>query len=181
MRDYSQRARPGRRPIRNPSESTITIALALLPGLALTLACSLMGTPTAYAETGAATAATLEIATLHLEITNLESDAGVLVAVLLDSAQQYDTGDQFFRSEENVPIRDGKASIRFEEVPYGIYAVKVFHDENSNGKLDTNFVGFPTEGFGFSNDAMGKFGPPSFEQAAFGIESKKILISITAN
>jgi uncharacterized protein (DUF2141 family) len=111
---------------------------------------------------------------------NVASDEGVLVVALLDSAEQYAAGDEFFRSDPSVPIRDGKASVTFERVPYGTYAVKVFHDENSNGELDTNFVGFPTEGFGFSNDAMGSFGPPDFEDAAFVVRTERLRIEITA-
>lgn len=44
----------------------------------------------------------------------------------------------------------------------GRYAVAVIHDENGNGKLDTNAFGMPTEGFGFSNNPRITFGPPSF-------------------
>ncbi|WP_339815452.1 DUF2141 domain-containing protein [uncultured Imperialibacter sp.] len=51
----------------------------------------------------------------------------------------------------------------FENLPYGEYAVSVIHDENENGELDT-FLVIPTEPYGFSNNVMGKFGPPSFEQ-----------------
>ena len=43
----------------------------------------------------------------------------------------------------------------------------MIHDENDNHKLDTNWIGIPTEGYGTSRDAVGKFGPPSFKDAAF--------------
>jgi len=48
-----------------------------------------------------------------------------------------------------------------------MYAVSVFHDENYNGKLDTNLLGIPREGVGASNDARGNFRPPKFGAAAF--------------
>ena len=51
----------------------------------------------------------------------------------------------------------------------GRYGVKLFHDVNGDGKMDTNIVGFPTEPFGFSNDAPIRLGPPSFADAAFDI------------
>ena len=44
-----------------------------------------------------------------------------------------------------------------------------FHDENSNEELDTNFIGIPKEGFGFSNDAFGKFGPKKFKEWLFEV------------
>ena len=119
-------------------------------------------------------------ATLEIIVSNLESDEGWLAAVLLDSATQFDSPDQFFRADKQIPVHDGTARVVFEDVPYGTYAVKIFHDENKNGDLDTNFVGYPKESFGFSNDAMGKFGPPTFEQAAFEVGAKAVAIQIEA-
>lgn len=59
--------------------------------------------------------------------------------------------------------------VTFPSVSKGTYAIKVFHDVNADGRMDTNFFGIPKEPYGFSNDAMGLFGPPSFEQAAFTV------------
>lgn len=147
----------------------------LAAGSLATAALALLPFAWAGAETEPASQARLEV-----QISNLESDEGVLVVVLLDSAAQYDAEDQFFRAQDDVVIEHGAAVVTFDDLPYGTYAVKVFHDENSNGKLDTNLVGFPKESFGFSNDAMGRFGPPSFDQAAFDLEAAKLRISISA-
>jgi len=54
-------------------------------------------------------------------------------------------------------------------VPPGIYGIAVFHDENGNGKHDTNFFGLPLEGYGFSRDAPIMLGPPKFEDALFEV------------
>lgn len=51
----------------------------------------------------------------------------------------------------------------------GRYGVKLFHDVNGDGKMDTNMMGFPTEPVGFSNDAPIRLGPPSFADAAFDV------------
>ena len=75
---------------------------------------------------------------------------------------------------------DRLARVTFEGVPFGTYALKVFHDENDNGKLDTNFVGMPKEAFGFSNDAMGRFGPPDFDAASFELGQPELLLEIRA-
>ena len=58
-----------------------------------------------------------------------------------------------------------EVTVVFENLPVGDYAISVIHDENENGELDSNFMGIPKEGFGFGNNAMGMFGPPSFEDA----------------
>jgi uncharacterized protein (DUF2141 family) len=59
----------------------------------------------------------------------------------------------------------------FKGLEPGDYAVSVHHDVNDNGKLDTNFLGIPSEPYGFSNDAMGSMGPPSFYQAKFSVQA----------
>lgn len=51
----------------------------------------------------------------------------------------------------------------------GRYGIKLFHDVDSDGTMGTNIVGFPTEPFGFSNDAPLRFGPPAFADAAFDV------------
>jgi uncharacterized protein (DUF2141 family) len=55
----------------------------------------------------------------------------------------------------------------FSRVRPGVYGLSAFHDENNNGKLDTNFVGMPTEDYCASRNARGTFGPPSFDDARF--------------
>jgi uncharacterized protein (DUF2141 family) len=74
----------------------------------------------------------------------------------------------------------GEVTVVFDNVPAGKYALSVIHDENRNGELDSNFIGIPKEGFAFGNDAMGTFGPPSFEKAAFEIlrSPKKLKVTM---
>src|SRR5690554_3491154 len=52
-------------------------------------------------------------------------------------------------------IVNKSCTVTFEGIPEGVYAVSVFHDENDNGKLDSNFLGIPTEDYACSNDARG--------------------------
>jgi uncharacterized protein (DUF2141 family) len=74
----------------------------------------------------------------------------------------------------------GEVKVVFENVPEGKYALSVIHDENRNGELDSNMIGIPREGFGFSNDAMGMFGPPDFEKCEFAVTpaAKKITVTM---
>ena len=64
-------------------------------------------------------------------------------------------------------IEKRRARCVFRGVAPGVYAISAFHDENSNGRLDTNFLGIPTESWCASRDAKGFMGPPSFEDAKF--------------
>jgi uncharacterized protein (DUF2141 family) len=71
------------------------------------------------------------------------------------------------------PITPDLKKIVIENIPYGTYALAVLHDENDNFKLDTNFLGIPKEGYGFSNNVKGMFGPPSFNRAKFEMKEKE--------
>ena len=77
------------------------------------------------------------------------------------------------------PISNGHAVCEFPGVKEGTYAVSVFHDENSNGKLDAKFMGMPREGVGASNNAKGHFGPPKFDAAAFRFSGGRMELKIT--
>ncbi|GAB4160615.1 MAG: DUF2141 domain-containing protein [Winogradskyella sp.] len=65
--------------------------------------------------------------------------------------------------------------LTFEGLPEGTYAVSIFHDENDNGKLDSNFMGIPKEDYGCSNNAKGFMGPPKWEDAKFELKTDKII------
>lgn len=69
------------------------------------------------------------------------------------------------------PILHGKVQVSFKDIPNGVYAVSVYHDENGNGKLDRFMGMMPTEDYGNSNNVDPGFGPPKWEDAMF--ETKK--------
>jgi UDP:flavonoid glycosyltransferase YjiC (YdhE family)/uncharacterized protein (DUF2141 family) len=68
---------------------------------------------------------------------------------------------------KKVDIRNQEAECIFTSVPPDVYGISAFHDENDNEKLDTNFLGIPTESWCTSRDAKAYFGPPSFDDAKF--------------
>ena len=75
-------------------------------------------------------------------------------------------------------VEPGSVTYRYE-LPPGTYAIGIFHDANLNNRLDNYFFGVPREQYGFSNNARGFMGPPSFEDAAFSVEGKtEISISL---
>lgn len=105
---------------------------------------------------------------IHVEILNIRNSTGTIACALFESAVGFPI--EFLRYATNImviKIRDAQASCDFVSIPSGTYALAVIHDENMNGKLDTNWLGIPTEGYGFSNDAKAKFGPPSFSATSF--------------
>lgn len=68
----------------------------------------------------------------------------------------------------------------FKNIPAGKYAIAVFQDVNSDGKLNKNLLGAPKESYGFSKNLYGMFGPPSFADVSFDVVEDQ-LSSLTIN
>ncbi|MCX6609659.1 MAG: DUF2141 domain-containing protein [Acidobacteria bacterium] len=117
-------------------------------------------------------------ATLTVNVKGFGSDKGSAMAALYDDAGAYPTKEAKSKDKQMVKIVQGVAVFTFKGVAPGTYAVAVYHDENGNGKMDTNFIGIPKEKTGASNDAKGKMGPPKFQDAKF-VVSGDLAISIT--
>ena len=119
----------------------------------------------------ALTAATASAADLTITIKGVRSsDGAVFIAVYDSDAHFMDPRHAKFTNRANAV--KGEVKFVFHNVPSGKYAVTSYHDENGNGKLDTNAVGLPVEGVGFSNEAKINFGPPSFAETAFDFDGK---------
>ncbi len=114
---------------------------------------------------------------LTVEIKGIASSTGDIYVALYDKAEKW---MKTSLSGSKVAAKKGSVSVTFKDLPDGDYAISLYHDENSNGKMDSNVIGIPTEPYAFSNDAAGNFGPASFEQAKFKVdgEKKNIVINI---
>jgi uncharacterized protein (DUF2141 family) len=115
---------------------------------------------------------------IQVEIDGLRSDKGEVRCALYKSAQGFPK-DPNAAQASVVSSASGKHGVcEFTAVKPGTYAISVYHDENSNGKLDTNFLGIPKEGVGASNDAHGHMGPPKFSDAAFPFTGDRLQLVI---
>ena len=106
---------------------------------------------------------------LTIEVSPLRNNTG---EVLLELSNEKGERTGGFVSS----IVEKKCIVIVENLNSGKYAFRYFHDENKNKKLDTNLIGMPKEGFGFSNNAKGKFGPPSFKQMIFKVDKDSMII-----
>jgi uncharacterized protein (DUF2141 family) len=118
---------------------------------------------------------------IHAEIGGLRNDKGEVLCALYSSADGFPKKGDKAAAHAKSPISVGRAVCDFPDIPAGTYAISVFHDENSNGKLDTNFMGIPREGVGASNNAKGHFGPPKFDAAAFRFPGGHLVLKISMN
>lgn len=114
---------------------------------------------------------------LTVRVVGLETNDGS-VQIALTDAEGARTDDDLY--EAVLPITKNGACWTIEDVPYGTYAVQLYHDKNDNGKLDTNLFGVPQEPYGFSNNARGTMGPPDFEATAFTLDRDSLSLTITA-
>ena len=114
---------------------------------------------------------------LTLVVPGLASNEGKVIIALFDSAEGFEKEGAFVRSAFVEP-ENQRAVWTFGDLPFGEYAVRLFHDENGNEKLDTNWMGIPKERYGFSNDARGKFGPPGYEAAKFRFDSDGMTLQV---
>jgi uncharacterized protein (DUF2141 family) len=115
---------------------------------------------------------------ITVTVNNVKSSKGTIKLCLFNK----ETG---FPEKPNLAIKcinsiavKGAMQIIIEGVTPGKYAISAHHDENNDGKVNTNFFGIPKEPTGASNGAKAKMGPPKFEAAALVIEKNKTQISI---
>ncbi len=101
-------------------------------------------------------------ATLQVKIDGVASDKGKLRVAVCDES----TFLKKCTLGASVPAHSGSVTVDVPSVPAGTWAVMAYHDENDNEKLDRNPMGIPSEGYGFSNGAIAKYGPPQFKQAS---------------
>lgn len=115
-------------------------------------------------------------ADLTVQIDDVKSSEGQLTIGVYNSA------DTFLKKPltgvRTQATTEGKTVV-IKDLPPGEYAIVVMHDVNQNGKMDKNFLGIPTEDYAFSNNAMGKMGPPSFEAAKFVLPEAGFTIKVS--
>lgn len=111
---------------------------------------------------------------LVVKVTNIQSNKGNIAVAVCNSKETF-LGKPYAKTSKKA--KQGEMTFEFE-VPNGDYTVRVMHDENKNGELDSNFMGIPTEPYGISMDGKSRFGPPSYEDALFTIADKGVKLTI---
>ncbi len=117
--------------------------------------------------------------TVQFNIEGIQHDKGKLYIQLFKGENNFKKGEA-----HNVAIvnaKQGQVTVTFNDVEPGDYAIRYFHDENSNQGFDNNMFGMPIEGYGFSNNAPVNFGPPSYQQMTFMVSNVAVINSSTVN
>ena len=121
-----------------------------------------------------------QAASLEVTIHGLKQPQGCVMLALYDQGSVWLRGKPLKATRISVSA-DGSLTHVFDDLPEDSeLAISVFHDVNGNGRMDTNPMGMPIEPYGFSNDAVGQFGPPKFEAARLKV-SGAVKTTLTLN
>ena len=128
--------------------------------------------------TNTSPAASESTGNLIVNISGFPSSDGFAMVALNNSKESYKGGEDTAVAKTKTMVVDQKVQVIFTNLPYGSYGVSIYHDENSNGKMDKNMMGIPKEAYGFSNNAKGFFGKPDYKDVKFELNSAEMQIVI---
>ncbi|MFM8241547.1 MAG: DUF2141 domain-containing protein [Crocinitomicaceae bacterium] len=103
-----------------------------------------------------------------INLSGMQNTNGKVNVALYNSSSTFNDPNQAYR-ELFLDCTGSTMTITLDSLLQGEYAFAIFHDENNNQQIDQNLLSIPTEGFAFSNNAMGTFGPPNWTQSKFSV------------
>ena len=110
---------------------------------------------------------------IKVEITGLRNSNGQLVCSLWRGPEGFPRDDSHILKHVTAPIKNAGGECVFSgNFAAGEYAVTLFHDEDGSGKFKSNMIGYPLEGYGFSNNVVPQFSAPTFDQCKFHYDGK---------
>lgn len=116
--------------------------------------------------------------TLSIRALVPEGATGQVAFALYDSASAFAGEEDPLEREFREIDTHGSATWRVRALPFGVYAVKAYHDTNGNEALDKGAFGVPKEPYGFSRNARGRLGPPRYADARFTLDAPELSLEI---
>ncbi|WP_211109862.1 DUF2141 domain-containing protein [Azospirillum oleiclasticum] len=123
------------------------------------------------------TAAPASAGELRATVRNVKPEQGRVMVGVFDTADGF-RKDRRLVGQMLVPAAAEVTAV-FTDLPAGRYVVAVYQDLNGNESLDRSILGMPTEPYGFSRDAVARFGPPAFEEMALELGAAPVATVIT--
>lgn len=115
--------------------------------------------------------------TLTIQIQGIEEIKGKIQIGIFNNAAKFpDEGGEY--RIEFIKVNSKDVTYKITDLPYGDYAIALFHDVNGDGTCNLNFLGIPKEPYGFSNNVKPVVSAPSFSSAKISVH-KDIAISIS--
>jgi uncharacterized protein (DUF2141 family) len=111
---------------------------------------------------------------LTLHITNIQDACGrIQVGIYNNKSDFPKEGKEFKRVYIKVDAKEVKFTV--QDMPPGDYAIAIYHDANTDGQCNSNFLGVPTECYGFSNNVKPFLSAPSFSATKFSLTTDRLL------
>ncbi len=117
--------------------------------------------------------------TLQIQVQNIQSTAGVLRIALFNRSEGFLEDENAVMAQELDIKQKGSMYFQLPDLPFGKYALAIYHDLNNNKKLDTNAFGVPKEPYAFSNNARAKWSSPTFDESAFQFKNDQQTEKVT--
>ena len=114
---------------------------------------------------------------LVLQIKNIESASGVLHIAVYDEGNFLQEEKELLKMTAIVQTQQD-LRVAIPDLPFGTYAVAIYHDVNNNGKLDKNYLGIPAEPYAFSNNPKAKWRSPTFDETQIELSSQQKNLSV---
>lgn len=109
-----------------------------------------------------------------IQVQNILTIQGKINVALYNSSSSFNKPNEAYK-QLIVDVTGNTMEMKMDSIPPGEYAFALFHDKNSDNTLNQNWLGIPTEGFAFSNNAFGTFGPPTWDQAKFTLPAQSFV------
>jgi uncharacterized protein (DUF2141 family) len=119
----------------------------------------------------------LHAAELQVRVETVDASGGQLLLAVFASEEAW-KAHKTPVAQAHIAAQQGVQEQRFE-LPPGRYAVSVIHDSNSNSTLDTNFIGMPTEQYGYSNNPPLRMRMATFEECIFTLPAAGLQQQVT--
>ncbi len=116
---------------------------------------------------------------IMISVKNIKSDKGQITVDLHGDNPETSLKSGAKLARVRVPAQKGEMHICMPVEKPGIYAIALYHDRDSNEKLNKTWIGLPDEPYGVSRDAPARGGPPKYKDAAFEVTGPLTPMSIT--
>ena len=107
-----------------------------------------------------------DTAPLTVTVTGIPAERGDVLVGVWKASENF-LADETRIAGRVLPARAGSITCTFPDLPKGAYAISALHDADRNGRMSKSLLGWPVEAYGFSNNARGLFGAPSYTDCAF--------------
>jgi len=115
---------------------------------------------------------------LTLTFNNLESVTAPVVVGIYGTKNKFPDPKDQMKEYKFKPRGKKILTVKIPNLKFGTYALAIYQDVNSSGKIDKNMIGIPTEPYAFSNNYKPKVRAPNFNDCKFTYDTKNNSISM---